>query len=281
MVQQRRLRAELRRARDEAGRTQKDVATALGWSTSKVIRIETGAVAVSTSDVMALLHYYGINDERADTLLAVTRAKEEAWWDSYRTVFGQQFLNLLAYEDSSSCIRQFQSLVVPGLLQTPDYARAVITAYGVEPATAEMGIKVRLRRQELLTSDRCPQILVVLDENAIHRRVGGPAVMRDQLRRLKELGEHPRISIQVLPFSSGVLPAMKASFTIFEFPEDEDEHVVNLEDPHNWALIRDDAEITSRYLESFDVLQEAARPAAELGAALDPLIESLDREASH
>src|SRR5882724_4529399 len=115
VVAQRRLRAELRKAREDAGHTQKRVAEDLGWSLSKVIRLETGATSVSTSDAMALIHYYEITDrERIDDLLSVTRAKERAWWDEYSDLYGQQFLNFLAYEDSASRIRQFQTLAVPG-----------------------------------------------------------------------------------------------------------------------------------------------------------------------
>jgi transcriptional regulator with XRE-family HTH domain len=119
VVQQRRLRADLRRTREANGHTQKQVADELGWSLSKVVRLETGATAVATADAMALIHFYGIKDqERVDEMLAVTRSKTPAWWDEYSEFYGQQFLNFLAYEDTASRLRQFQTLAVPGL---PDH----------------------------------------------------------------------------------------------------------------------------------------------------------------
>lgn len=276
VVQQRRLRAELRRARDAAGRTQKDVAGALGWSTSKVIRIETGAVAVSTSDVMALLHYYGIKDDRAEELLAVTRAKEEMWWDKY-AYFGQAFLNMLSYETSASHIRQFQNLVVPGLLQTREYAQAVMEAYTPDSKMVADGMTVRMRRQDLLTEDG-PEYTVVLDESVVRRRVKDTRVQLDQLVKLRKQAGHPRISIQVVPFTAGVVAAMRVSFAIFEFPSDEEDHVVNIEHPHQMALIRDDAEVASDYLESFSDLQDIALSTEESAKFLDTLIDELERE---
>src|SRR2546429_1374163 len=119
VVRMRRLRAELRRIREESGLTQKAVAEALGWSTSKVVRIETGAVKISTSDLMALVHYYRITDPQfTEDMLAVTRIKEKGWWDEYRDYAPQQFLDFLGYEDSAASIRIYMATVVPGLLQT-------------------------------------------------------------------------------------------------------------------------------------------------------------------
>src|SRR5712664_3074715 len=124
VVQQRRLRAELRKAREDTGHTQKQVADELGWSLSKVIRMETGATSASTADVMALIQFYKIKDDaRAQRLIDVTKVKATEWWDEYSDHYGQDFLNFLAYEDAAVSIRQFQTLQIPGLLQTADYAR--------------------------------------------------------------------------------------------------------------------------------------------------------------
>src|SRR5256885_4093000 len=131
VTQQRRLRAELKRAREQSGMTQKEVAEALDWSPSKVIRIETGAVIISTSDLMALLPHYGVTDrKRIDTLVEVARAsRKQAWWDDYRPYYDQQFLTFLGYEASTIRMRAFQALLVPGLLQTPAYTNAIMRAY--------------------------------------------------------------------------------------------------------------------------------------------------------
>lgn len=276
VIQQRKLRAELRRIREEAGRTQKSVAESLGWSTSKVIRIETGAVHVSTSDVMALLHFYGIGDQvLTNELLAITRSKEQAWWDEFRSDYDQQFINFLGYEDSATRIRQFIALVVPGLLQTEEYLTALFTSYMDESEKVERGVRVRRRRQRVLTRDDPPQATFIIDEAALHRWVGGAEVMRRQLIHLKEMAQRPNIAIQIVRYTQGVHPGMRGSFTIFEFPSDEEDFIVNLEDPHHDSLIRDDPETSSEFVETFFALQEMASKPEELDSIIDPVIESM------
>ncbi len=278
VVQQRRLRAELRKAREDAGHTQKRVAEELGWSLSKVIRLETGATTVSTSDAMALIHYYEITDRgRIDDLLSVTRARERAWWDEYSQVYRQQFLNFLAYEDSASRIRQFETLAVPGLLQTADYARAVFRAYLVEESRIDRAVKVRLSRQQLLTRPDSPEAIFMIDEAVIHRQVGGPTVMIEQLTRLKETNDldNPLIGVRIVPFSIGVNPGMKGSFVVFDFPSDEEDSVVNVEEPNSEVLIRDNPETTSNYVEAFLALDELALSRAESTAVLGSVINDL------
>ncbi len=275
VVRQRRLRAELRRIRDDLGRTQKTVAEALGWSTSKVIRIETGAVNVSTSDVMALLHYYGIKDPNvADDLLAATRTRVEGWWDEYRGTVRQQFLNFLGYEDSATRIRQYMDQVVPGLLQTEEYARALIGDYfEQDPEQIDFWTRIRLRRQELLDLSCCPELLFVLDEAVLHRWVGGPEVMREQLARLKDVAQHPRISIRIVPFTEGMYAGLQgSSFTIFEFPSDD--YVVTLEDPHR-DVILNDPDTSSHYIEKFLAVQRIACLEEEVNKIIDLVIDRM------
>jgi transcriptional regulator with XRE-family HTH domain len=278
VVAQRRLRAELRKAREDAGHTQKRVAEELGWSLSKVIRLETGATSVSTSDAMALIHYYDITDRaRIDDLLSVTRARERAWWDEYSELYTQQFLNFLAYEDSASRIRQFQTLAVPGLLQTAGYARAVFEAYLDEEGRIDRAVKVRLRRQKLLTRPDVPELIFMLDEAVIHRWVGGQEVMIEQLTRLKEVNDldNPSIIVRIVPYSAGVNPGMKGSFVVFDFPADEDDPVVNVEEPNSEALVRDNPETTSNYVEAFLALEELALSKAESTELIESTINNM------
>jgi transcriptional regulator with XRE-family HTH domain len=132
-VQRRRLRSELRRARQDAGLTQKDVAEALEWSLSKLIRIEAGAVGISTTDLRALLQHYRINDPKVvDRILSLARAGKEqrGWWTTYRDVTSQQFLTFLGYENSATVILVFQANLIPGLIQDEEYARALNFACG-------------------------------------------------------------------------------------------------------------------------------------------------------
>lgn len=275
VMQQRRLRAELRRMRDATGHTQKAVADSLGWSVSKVIRIETGAVHVSTSDVMALLHFYGVGDQdTTERLLAITRAKEKAWWDVYRPYVSQQHLDFLGYEDSSIRIRQFIGYVVPGLLQTEDYVNALIRGYESDEARIERAVRIRMRRQQILEPSAGRQAWFIIDEAALHRWIGGPDVARAQLVHLKEMAKQPNVSIRVIPFSAGMHIGMRASFTLFEFPSDED-LIVNIEDPYREALIRDDLATTSEFVEAFYSLQEVATPDEDLDKIIDSVLDGI------
>ncbi|HEV2781025.1 MAG TPA: helix-turn-helix transcriptional regulator [Actinophytocola sp.] len=275
VVRRRRLRVELRRIREESGRTQKAVAEALGWSTHKVIRIETGAVNVSTSDLMALLHFYGITDSTVtEELLAVTRTRVAGWWDEYRSYFSQQFLNFLGYEDSAICIRQYMGDLVPGLLQTEEYARAVVSDYQPDGEQTDRETMVRMRRQQLFDRPHGPEFQYVLDEVVVHRWMGGREAMLRQLARLKELAQHPRVSIRIVPFSEGMYPGMQvSSFTIVELPS-EDGVVTLVEDPHRDVIV-DDPETSSNYISKFSKLQQIACPEGEVDKIIDPVIERM------
>jgi transcriptional regulator with XRE-family HTH domain len=271
VVSMRRLQAELRRFRDEAGLTQKSVAIEMGWSTSKVVRMETGTVNISPSDLRALLHFYGIDDAgRTEDLLAITRQKGESWWDGEYPE-NKQFRNFLAFEDSAVSICQFMGLVVPGLLQTEKYMRAIFTDYMLNKHDIERGVRNRLRRQELLSRDGGPKIFVVLDEAVIHRWVGGPDVMSEQLTRLQKEMDRPNIDLRIIPFAMGVHRGMRDSFTIFELPPHE--YVVNVENPHRDVLISNDPDASKRYVDTFQQLQGIADK--EISKLIDPVIDKM------
>jgi transcriptional regulator with XRE-family HTH domain len=277
VIQQRRLRAELRRAREQAGQTQREVAEALDWSPSKLIRIEAGANVISTTDLMALLQHYGVSDrKRVNDLVNVARAsRKQAWWDDYRQYYNQQFLTFLGYEASAMRLRQYQSLVVPGLLQISEYSAAVLRAYGVSPEVATREVEVRAKRQELLDAEPGPELFVVLDEAVIHRLVGGPDVMRRQLLRLEELDKRPNINIQILPFTAGAHPGMRGAFTVFEFPYEEEDYAVLLEHAHRDVLVQNDPELTSIYVETFFELEARATPKGELRKITRQVLDQL------
>ncbi|HEX4702085.1 MAG TPA: helix-turn-helix transcriptional regulator, partial [Pseudonocardiaceae bacterium] len=228
---QRRLRAELRRLREQAGLTQKQVADALEWSASKVIRIETGAVGVSKTDLKALLDLYGLADQsQIDQLIQTSRdTREQAWWDDYRSTYPPLFITFIGLEASASLLRQYQALLVPGLLQTEEYAREAISGYTSDQDRIDEGVRVRMRRQRSLEPSAGLTAFFVLDEAVIRRVIGGRAVMADQLSRLKELNRQPNISIQVVTFDKGANVGMKSSFTVFEFPTGDQDHAVYLE----------------------------------------------------
>jgi transcriptional regulator with XRE-family HTH domain len=265
LAQQRRLRGELRQSRTLAGLTQRTVAEELDWSTSKVIRIETGAVGVSTTDLRALLQLYGVTDQArvAELVEMAKAARQKAWWDDYRDGFNAKLVNFVASEAGAAGIRQFQSLIVPGALQTAEYARAVLRAFGSEPELVERAIRMRLARKDGLVAVDGPSATFVLDESVLLRRVGAPEIMRAQVAHLEELDSLPRISIKVVPFDAGVHDGMQVSFTIFEFDDEGPEHVVYLNQPGELVLVKNDADEVCHYIELFTELDERASALAE------------------
>jgi transcriptional regulator with XRE-family HTH domain len=279
-VQRRRLRTELRRARASAGFTQRDVAEAMDWSLSKLIRIESGSVGISTTDLKALLQHYGIVDPaEVDRFRGLARAGREqrAWWTSYREVTSQKFLTFLGYESSASGIQMFQPLLIPGLLQDEEYARAVLRAYGgsATDKRVEEWVELRMRRQdELFERPDPPEMIFVLDEAALHRWVGGRDVMRHQLLRLKNEAARDNVTIEVVPFSVGEHPGMKGPFGILEFVDDRDEDVLFMEDPRGDMISRDEQEEIMPYREVFARLRELARQ-GDLETLIDKVLKQM------
>ncbi|MDI2124908.1 helix-turn-helix domain-containing protein [Yinghuangia seranimata] len=230
MLARRRLRDALRRHREQAGFTQREVAEEMDWSPSKLIRIEAGQVAVSTTDLRALLQHYGVTDpEQTAALVALSRtARERAWWSAYQSVASIEFRQFLGFESSASIIRNFEPLVVPGLLQTREYAREVLVAEGNGPRVDEM-VELRMERQELLTREDAPELHFILGQGVVERAVGGPQLMRRQLRHIMGIAEYPNVSVRVVPWSAGLYPNYRLAYVVFEFPDAADPAVLYVE----------------------------------------------------
>src|ERR1700683_606310 len=179
-VPRRRLRAELRGAREAADLTQDDVAKAMEWSLSKIIRIEAGSVGVSSNDLKALIRLYKIDDpNRVDELLALARqSRERSWWSGYKELLNLQYIQFIDYESAATFIHGFQPVLVPGLLQTEGYARVTITQLGenLTPKVIDDLVEIRMKRQELLAQETPPGMSFVLDEAVVRRVVGGGEV---------------------------------------------------------------------------------------------------------
>jgi transcriptional regulator with XRE-family HTH domain len=262
-VQRRRLRAELRRARLEAGLTQEQVATAMDWSLSKLIRIENGAtVGISTNDLKAMLLHYKITDEpRTTELLALARAsRERSWWSTYRDVAPARLIQLIEYEQAAYISRNFQSFVIPGMLQTAAYARASTDQLAPDMPASQVGprVEIRMKRQELLSRPDAPLMFFIVDEAVVRRLVGGNDVMRQQLQQMIDAARMPKVTIEVVPFSAGALPGMQAPFVIHEFPDAADDDVLYQEAPSGDFLSRDDPEVILSFREYFEHLREAS-----------------------
>jgi transcriptional regulator with XRE-family HTH domain len=264
LLPRRRLRAELKKARQatDPPLTQEQVAGEMDWSLSKVIRIESGSSGISANDLKALLRLYGVKDSgQVDSLLALARAaRERSWWSAYRDVAPSSLLQLIEYESVASVVRQFETTFIPGILQTEDYARAVIQDYCDErPGSDKLRglVELRIRREDLFDADNHPSFHFMLDEAVIRRLVGGSSVMRHQLRRLIDVAGKPNVTVEVIPFSAGLHPGMNGPFEIIEFAGPSDSDIVFLESPRG-DIVSDDPEETLRYREAFEGLVKAA-----------------------
>jgi transcriptional regulator with XRE-family HTH domain len=261
-VQRRRLRAELRRARLDAGLTQEQVAAAMDWSLSKLIRIENGSVNISTNDLKAILQHYKINDEnRTSELIALSRAaRERSWWSTYRDSAPPRLLQLLEYEAAAFISRNFQPLVMPGLLQTEEYARISIRQLDPRMSASrfEALVGIRMKRQELLQRVDAPLLFFVMDESVVRRIVGGKDVMRRQVQKLIDASQLANVTIEIVPFSAGLLPGLQGQFLIYEFPDAADDDVLYLEHERGTLLSRDDTDEILKLREEFEKLREAS-----------------------
>jgi transcriptional regulator with XRE-family HTH domain len=223
VVQSALLRNELVRLRKEGSLTQEQVAAELEWSPSKLIRVEGGRNAITKVDLDALLTRYGVTSEsRRDQLQALNRgAKEPAWWDDYRADVSPTYLNFIGLEAGAAFIRQFQSVFLPGLLQTAEYAEAVtVNSVGAVRVAAIVGLRLR-RQSELAQRDPRPRQYYVVDEAAIRRHVGiskDPEIMPHQLRHIAEVAEkNDLITVRVIPFAVGAHRGLYGPFTLLEF----------------------------------------------------------------
>ncbi|GAB3148306.1 helix-turn-helix transcriptional regulator [Micromonospora sonneratiae] len=272
-IRRRRLGAELRRLRDEADVTIDVVAERLGCSASKISRIETGHTSATPRDVRDMLSIYGIVGEQSDELVQIAReARQKGWWHPYSTVLTGSYVGL---EAAASSLRAYEPQVVPGLMQTEDYAKAMIRAArpDITAKEVEQRVRVRLGRQSLLSQDDPIDLWAVLDEAVLSRPVGGDAVMRAQLEALVEVAELPNVTIQVLPFEAGAHAGMDGTFSILDFPEPGDPEVVYAENATG-GLFLEKPEDLQKYIFIFDYIRAAAiRPEESVA-----LIASLAKE---
>ncbi len=261
-VRRRRLRYELRRLRSEHGLTIEQVQEASGGDIKapSISRWENGERSVRPTDLRLLLDIYDVHGERREALLTLSRqSKERGWWQSYASAIPEWFQVYVGLEAEASSIHVYDSELVGGLLQTPDYYRAFL---GTAPAAAddeeaERKVAVRLARQERLTGDDPPEYWAVLNEAVIRRVVGGASVMREQLSHIAEMARLPYVNVQVLPFGAGVHPAMDGAFRILGFPESTDPDVVYLENQAGSLYLEEEAEI-DRYARMFSHLMAKA-----------------------
>ncbi|MEU0053203.1 helix-turn-helix transcriptional regulator [Streptomyces sp. NPDC006184] len=260
-VRRRKLGAELRRLRTGAGFTSGEAARLVGWHQSKVSRIETGASGVKPADLRLLLDAYGVHDGHLRELLLMLAGSQDAggrnrWWHAYRGELPPTYRDFISLESQASAMRTLETTVVPGLLQTAEYARAVTRAAvkDLDEDRLDTLVEVRLARQDVLRADPPPALSAVLDEAVLRREVGGRAVMSRQLERLMEAASLPQVRLQILPFSAGAHIGLTGPFVIFSFPSTSDLDVVVL-DQLTSSLYLERKEDLVAYTEAFQTLQ--------------------------
>jgi transcriptional regulator with XRE-family HTH domain len=270
--------AQLRRLRTDKGLTREQAAEAIRASEWKIHRLENGQVGFKDRDIVDLLALYGIDDpvDVADFLVLARQANAPGWWHHYGDLLPQWFRAYVDLESAARLIRTYEGQLVPGLLQTEDYMRALVGGAQLEdaPEEAERRVALRLGRQALLDREDAPRLWAVVDEAALRRPVGGPKVMRAQLERLIEAAELPNVTLQVLPFAAGAHPAMVGAFSVLRFADQELPDVVYVEHLNNASYL-DRREEVERYLDVMESLCVGSAPPATTAAFLGKILDTL------
>jgi hypothetical protein len=268
------LGAQLRRLRTEAGVSRQDAGEAIRASEWKIHRLENGQVGFKERDIIDLLRRYGVTDhDELDAFLALAQeANQPSWWNSYSDLLPQWFRAYIDLESAATLIRTYEGQLVPGLLQTEAYMRALMRDTLHEPPEdTERRIALRLRRQQLLTQPGGPRLWAIVDEAALRRSVGGHEVMRAQVTRLLEAIELPSVILQVLPLAIGAHPGMVTGFTILRFPDEELPDVVYLEQLDGAAYL-DRRESVDHYYHVMEVISGHSAAPEKTAEILDKIL---------
>ncbi len=249
------LGTQLRRLRESRGISAQDAARAIRGSESKISRIELGRNSVREVDIADLLNLYGISDtaEREQLLTLASQANQQGWWHRYQDVLPSWFQSYIGLEDSAESIRSFDAQFVPGLLQTEDYALAVIQLGAFSPPETDRLLFLRKERQRRFTSGGL-RLLAIIDECALRRPIGSIGLMRAQLEHLLEITVRPGLTIQVTPFLTGASYAAPSSFSILSFATDDLPDVVYVEQLTS-AMYLDKRADVDRYSEAMDQIR--------------------------
>lgn len=276
VLARRHLTAVLRGLREASSLTQGGTANSLDWSMSKVVRIENGTVGLSITDLRAMLGLYGhVDDETVHDLIEVARiARKRPWYAKYPHARDPGFTAFLEYESEACEVKEFQTLTIPGVLQTDDYAMAIIEANLA--SHIEERLELRTDRQKTLRREDGPLLRFVIDEAALHRQVGGSEVMLDQLACLVKTAAQPRISLQVVPFANGAHASMTEAFIILHSDE-WDEDVLFRETALQTVTNREDQDLVSDYRTRFDLLRDKALDEESTHDLIDTLVKKMQQ----
>lgn len=276
-IRLRRLAAELRRLRSQAEMTREDVADRTNINQATLYRLETARVRPQLRTLATLLDLYGVQSDERDELLALLRESgQRGWLRTFDSELPEMLTTFISFESEATLAWDYETLFVPGLLQTEGYARAVIR--GVLPTATgdqvESRVQARLERQPLLTGDSPLRLWAVMDEAALHRRVGGSKVMAEQMRHLVDAADLPNLTLQVIPFDAGAHPGMPGAFIMLKFDGHNAPDVVYIDSMAGDLFLEEESDV-SRYTLVFEHLRAMAlSPDASVG-----LIASLAKRA--
>ncbi|MFF0718004.1 helix-turn-helix domain-containing protein [Micromonospora sp. NPDC003816] len=273
------LGAQLRRLRESRGVTREKAGWEIRSSESKISRMELGRVGFKERDVADLLTLYGVTaeQERGALLKLARGANNPGWWHRYGDVLPAWFQSYLGLEAAAALIRSYEVQFVPGLLQTREYARAVVLlGHGqASPAEIDRRVDLRMRRQEVLHRAKPPRLWAVVDEAALRRPIGGPQVMRGQLEALLKATRTPNVRVQVIPFAAGGHAAAGGAFTILRFGDQDLPDIVYIEQLTS-AIYLDKREDLDFYAVAMERLCVEAEPPERTAEILERMIADLD-----
>jgi transcriptional regulator with XRE-family HTH domain len=268
--------AQLRRLRIDKGITREQAGEAIRASEWKIHRLENGQVGFKERDIVDLLALYGITDpgEVVEFVILAREANAPGWWQHYADVLPQWYRAYLDLESAARLIRTYEGQLIPGLLQTEDYMRALLGGAQLEdsPEEVERRVALRLGRQALLDRKDAPRLWAVVDEAALRRPVGGSKVMRAQLERLVEAAEQPNVTLQVLPLGVGAHPALVGAFSVLRFADQELPDVVYVEHLTS-ALYLSKPEDVDQYLHVMESICVRSAPPARTTEILNKLLQ--------
>jgi transcriptional regulator with XRE-family HTH domain len=268
-MRQRRLGRELRGLRESAGLSQQQAIGRLGWSRAKLDRIESGVTTPKEVDLGAALDLYGADSDQRARLMQLRRdARQRGWWTAYNDVFSGSYIPL---ESEATFLRTWQTDLIPGLLQTEDYAREVVSAIrGDGDESIERRVQARMARRTLLGGDKAPRFHAILSEAVLRQEVGGARVMSRQLSYLWDAARRPNITIQVMPFEAGAHPGMEGSFVLLGFEDEADQDIPYMEGPGG-DLYLEAADQTARINLIWDRIRSKALTSDQSSAMLAEL----------
>jgi transcriptional regulator with XRE-family HTH domain len=262
------LHTRLKRYRLDLGLSQARVGRSVGWSQQKVAAIETGRNKVSKEDLVVLLELYGVpTTEKSALLLLAQEAERRGWWLDYGDVFEGAFP---ALEDEAQRLRNWAPQIIPGLLQTPEYARALIAGAISDEGEVERRLSARMRRQAILTRPEPPHLHAILDESVLERSFGGDGAMRSQMRRLLEEAERPTVTLQIMPKGAAPHPGLDGALTLIHFA-DPDYPDMGYFEGHFGSVYLENPHQVGRCNVAFEQVSQAALSPKESVAAIEAI----------